>query len=67
MSDDIHDALITARKRLEICLDLFDDALVDSRNYHPGAESCFDNARFMAHQALEAIGAAERLTAVETA
>ncbi|MBV2183866.1 MAG: hypothetical protein KUL88_04895 [Rhizobium sp.] len=55
MNDEIQDALITARKRLEIFLDLFDDALVASRSYHPAVEACFDNAHFMAHQTLEAI------------
>lgn len=65
MSNDIQDALITARKRLEICLDLFDDALVASRSYHPAIEACFDTAHFMGHQALEAVGAAERLTMTE--
>lgn len=66
MSDEMRDALITARKRLEICLDLFDDALVASRHYHPGAESCFDQAHFMAHQTLEAIIDGERLAKIET-
>lgn len=67
MSNDIQDALITARKRLEICLDLFDDALVASRSYHPAVEACFDTAHFMGHQALEAIAEAQRLDELEMA
>ncbi|MFA7414972.1 MAG: hypothetical protein WC048_10840 [Rhizobium sp.] len=67
MSDEMRDALITARKRLEICLDLFDDALVASRSYHHGVEACFDSAHFMGHQTLEAIAEAQRLDELEMA
>jgi hypothetical protein len=52
---------------MEIFLDLFDDALVSSRSYHPAVEASFDNAHFMAHQTLEAIAEAQRLDELEMA
>lgn len=61
------DAIYTAKRRLQIMLDLFDDALVSSRGYSPAVEACFDGAHFMAHQALEGLADLERLAEAETA
>lgn len=64
---ELADAIYTAKRRLQIMLDLFDDALVSSRGYSPAVEGCFDDAHFMAHQALEGLTDLERQAEADVA
>ncbi|MBO3760020.1 hypothetical protein [Ciceribacter sp. L1K22] len=67
VNETIADHTHTARRRLEIALDLFDKALVSSRTYSEAIEAVFDDAHFMAHEALAAVREVEEMAVAPVA